>query len=85
MNSHQWQQHVTISFQTVVQESLHSLSCLEEIPSISLTCLLHAARSYFHDDNELPNLEVLKNIYQVVAQQLLNSRECYVKKHHNQQ
>ena len=38
-----------------------------------------------HDDNGLPNLEVLKNIYQVVAQQLLNSRERYVKKHHNQQ
>ena len=47
--------------------------------------LLHAARCYFHDDNGLPNLEVLKNIYQVVAQQLLNSRERYVKKHHNQQ
>ena len=28
---------------------------------------------------------LLKNIYQVVAQQLLNSRELYVKKHHNQQ
>ena len=27
----------------------------------------------------------MKNIYQIVAQQLLNSRECYVKKHHNQQ
>ena len=38
MNSHQWQQHVTISFQTVMQESPHSLSCLEEIPLISLTC-----------------------------------------------
>ena len=47
--------------------------------------LLHAARCYFHDDNGLPNLEALKNIYQVVAQQLLNSRERYVKKHHNQQ
>ena len=47
--------------------------------------LLHAARRYFHDDNGLPNLEALKNIYQVVAQQLLNSREHYVKKHHNQQ
>ena len=43
------------------------------------------ARRYFHDDNGLPNLEALKNIYQVVAQQLLNSRERYVKKHHNQQ
>ena len=38
MNSHQWQQHVTTSSQTVVQENLHSLLCLEEIPSISLTC-----------------------------------------------
>ena len=47
--------------------------------------LLHAARRYFYDDNGLPNLEALKNIYQVVAQQLVNSRERYVKKHHNQQ
>ena len=29
--------------------------------------------------------EALRNIYQVVAQQLLNSRERYIKKHHNQQ
>ena len=42
-------------------------------------------RRYFHDDNGLPNLEALKNIYQVVAQQLLNSRERCIKKHHNQQ
>ena len=38
MNSHQWQQHVITSFQTVMQENLHSLLCLEETPSISLTC-----------------------------------------------
>ena len=44
-------------------------------PINKLNMLLHAARCYFHDDNGLPNLEVLKNIYQVVAQQLLNSRE----------
>ena len=50
-----------------------------------LNMLLHLARRYFYDDNGLPNLEGLKNIYQVVAQQLLNSRERYVKKHHNQQ
>ena len=50
-----------------------------------LNMLLHSARRYFHDDNGLPNLEALKNIYQVIAQQLLNSRERYVKKHHNQQ
>ena len=54
-------------------------------PINKLNMLLHAARRYFHDDNGLPNLEALKNIYQVVAQQLLNSRERYVKKHHNQQ
>ena len=66
MNSHQWQQHVITSSQTVVQENRHSLLCLE-------------------DDNGLPNLEALKNIYQEVAQQLLNSRDRYVKKHHNQQ
>ena len=32
-----------------------------------LNMLLHLARRYFHDDNGLPNLEALKNIYQVVA------------------
>ena len=53
-------------------------------PINKLIMLLHAARHYFHNDG-LPNLEALKNIYQVVAQQLLNSRERYVKKHHNQQ
>ena len=54
-------------------------------PINKLNMLLHSARRYFRDDNGLPNLEALKNIYQVVAQQLLNSRERYVKKHHNQQ
>ena len=54
-------------------------------PIHKLNMLLHSARGYFRDDNRLPNLEALKNIYQVVAQQLLNSRECYMKKHHNQQ
>ena len=39
---------------------------------------------YFHDDSGLPNLEALYNIYQVVTQQLLNSREGYIKKHHSQ-
>ena len=54
-------------------------------PINKLNMLLHSARRYFHNDNGLPNLEALKNIYQMVAQQLLNSRERYVKKHHNQQ
>ena len=39
-------------------------------PIHKLNMLLHSARRYFHDDNGLPNLEALKNIYQVVAQQL---------------
>ena len=49
-----------------------------------LNHMLHQARRYFHDDNGLPDLEALKNIYQLVAQWLLNSRERYIKKHHNQ-
>ena len=53
-------------------------------PVNKLNHMLHKARRYFHDDNGLPDLEALKNIYQVVAQQLLNSRERYMKKHHNQ-
>ena len=44
-------------------------------PINKLNMLLHSARRYFHNDDRLPNLEALKNIYQVVAQQLLNSRE----------
>ena len=44
-------------------------------PIHKLNMLLHSARRYFHDDNGLPNLEALKHIYQVVAQQLLNSRK----------
>ena len=54
-------------------------------PINNLNMMLHATRGYFHDDNGLPNLEALKNIYQVVSQQLLNSREGYIKKHFNQQ
>ena len=54
-------------------------------PINKLNMMLHSARRYFHDNNRLPNLEALKNIYHVVAQQLLNSRERYAKKHHNQQ
>ena len=53
-------------------------------PVNKLNHMLHQARRYFHDGNGLPDLEALKNIYQLVAQQLLNSRERYMKKHHNQ-
>ena len=53
-------------------------------PINKLNQMLHEARRYFHGDNGILDPEALKNIYQVVAQQLLNSRECYMKKHHNQ-
>ena len=51
-------------------------------PIHKLNMILHAARRYYHNDNGLPDLETL-NIYHVVSQQLLNSRERYIKKHHN--
>ena len=54
-------------------------------PINKLNMMLHAARRYFYDDDGLSNLEALKNIYQVVTQQFLNSRERYIKKHHNNQ
>ena len=53
-------------------------------PINKLNQMLHEARRYFHNKNGTLGLEAVKNIYQVVAQQLLNSRECYMKKHHNQ-
>ena len=56
--------NVIISFQTVMQESPFGRD-----PINKLNMLLHAARCYFHDENGFPNLEALKNIYQVVAQQ----------------
>ena len=36
-------------------------------PINKLNMMLHTARRYFHDDSGLPNLEALKNIYQVVT------------------
>ena len=53
-------------------------------PINKINQMLHEARRYFHDDNGILDLKALKNIYQVVAQQILKSRECYMKKHHNQ-
>ena len=41
--------------------------------------ILNAARRYLGDVTGFPDLEALKNMYQMVAQQLMNSRECYVK------
>ena len=41
--------------------------------------ILNATRRYLGDATGFPDLEALKNMYQMVAQQLMNSRECYVK------
>ena len=48
-------------------------------PVNKLSGILSAPRRYLGDDNGFPDLEALKNMYQMVAQQLMNSRERYVK------
>ena len=48
-------------------------------PLNKLSTILNAPRRYLGDATGFPDLEALKNMYQMVAQQLMNSRECYVK------
>ena len=48
-------------------------------PVNKLSSILNAPRRYLGDETGLPDLKVLKNTYQMVAQQLYNSRQCYVK------
>ena len=48
-------------------------------PVNKLSSILNAPRRYLGDETGLPDLEALKNMYQMVAQQLYNSRQCYVK------
>ena len=48
-------------------------------PVNKLSAILNASRRYLGDVTGFPGLEALKNMYQMVAQQLMNSRECYVK------
>ena len=48
-------------------------------PVNKLSGILNAARRYLGDSTGFPDLEALKNMYQMVAQQLINSRERYVK------
>ena len=47
-------------------------------PVNKLSSILNAPRRYLGDETGLPDLEALKNMYQMVAQQLYNSRHCYV-------
>ena len=48
-------------------------------PVNKLSSILSAPRRYLGDETGLPDLEALKNMYQMVAQQLYNSRQCYIK------
>ena len=48
-------------------------------PVNKLSSILNAPRRYLCDDTGLPDLEALKNMYQMGAQQLHNSRQCYIK------
>ena len=48
-------------------------------PLNKLSSILNAPRRYLCDDSGLPDLEALKNMYQMVAQQLYNSRQHYIK------
>ena len=48
-------------------------------PLNKLSAILNAPRRYLGDATGFPDLEALKNMYQMVAQQLINSREHYVK------
>ena len=48
-------------------------------PMNKLSSILNAPRRYLCGDSGLPDLEALKNMYQMVAQQLHNSRQRYIK------
>ena len=48
-------------------------------PVNKLSSILNAPRRYLGDETGLPDLKALKNMYQIVAQQLYNSRQRYIK------
>ena len=52
-------------------------------PVNKLSSILNAPRRYLCDDAGLPDLEALKNMYQMVAQLLYNSRQRYIKDKYN--
>ena len=48
-------------------------------PVNKLSSILNAPRRFLGDETGLPDLEALKKLYHMVAQQLYNSRQCYIK------
>ena len=51
----------------------------ERVPVNKLSSILNTPRRYLGDETGLLDLKALKNMYQMVAQQLYNSRQQYVK------
>ena len=52
-------------------------------PVNKLSSILNAPRRYLGDETGLPDLKALKNMYQMVTQQLYNPRQCYIKDKYN--
>ena len=70
------------SLQLLPKHECQGISILLNVwkrPVNKLSSILNAPRRYLGDETGLPDLKALKNMYQMVAQQLYNSRQCYVK------
>ena len=84
-NGLEWDQITAVA--TAVYNYFPNMSAKESMfflmygrdPMNKLSSILNAPRRYLCDDAGLPDLEALKNMYQMVAQQLYNSRQCYIK------
>ena len=84
-NGLEWDQ--TMAMATAVYNYFPNMSAKESAffliygrdPVNKLSSILNAPRRYLGDETGLSNLEALKNMYQMVAQQLYNSRQHYVK------
>ena len=84
-NSLEWDQITAMA--TAAYNYFPNMSAKESVfflmygrdPVNKLSSILNAPRRYLCDDAGLHDLEALKNMYHMVAQQLYNSRQCYIK------
>ena len=84
-NGLEWDQIMAMA--TAVYNYFPNMSAKESVfflmygrdPMNKLSSILNAPRRYLCDETGLPDLEALKNMYQMVAQQLYNSRQHYIK------
>ena len=80
-NGLQWDQIMTMA--TAAYNYFPNMSAKESAfflmygrdPMNKLSSILNAPRRYLGDETGLPDLKALKNMYQMVAQQLYNSRQ----------